>query len=125
MQLIISDTFQRADGAVGNNWTDANGGVWTISTNRLKGTPDGAANPYRRDFLLRPSGENHVGQQIDVYTNPSAGSQGLLNERFVPVLRYKDANNHYFFACSASTLYSPEGGMTCSLFRVSAGSVTL
>ncbi len=65
---VITDSFFRANTSTGsagsttgagNNWTDVEGGVWNIQSDQLNGTTNNT-NGYIVNFLLRPSGENHL-----------------------------------------------------------------
>ena len=63
--LVLADTFSRADGAPGNGWIDVHGSVWSIVSNQVKGIGDNIdGNEWSRDFLLRPTSENQLDQRI-------------------------------------------------------------
>jgi lysophospholipase L1-like esterase len=107
--LVVNDNFSRANtspggagttAGAGNGWVDVHGGVFQIVSNQLKGTGDGIDNnSWSRDFLLRPSSENHADQQI-ISTIPvgAPSSAGYWN-----IHRYNNLGTQSYYAI----LYDP------------------
>jgi hypothetical protein len=95
----FTDSFNRADGAVGNNWIDVAGGKWTIAGDTLQGTTSDA-NGYLTDLLKRPSTEESQDQRVVVVIpangNPVTGNAGVD-------LRVQSNGNYYLFSINSDT----------------------
>lgn len=112
----FQDNFTRANSStVGNNWTAATVGVWSINSNNLLGTSSNGSG-YLTDFLERPSGEN-VQDQRAVLTAVTLGSTTQGSPAVI--LRHQSGNSNYL--CNAS----PTLGGEVNIYYISgAGTVT-
>jgi hypothetical protein len=86
--LILTDIFDRANGAPGNSWTDVDGSVWSISSQVLTATNASTLNLNGR-WLLRPTSEvsgnaDEAGVLYFRATNTGAGGP---NTSYAIVLR--------------------------------------
>lgn len=94
---LFTDSFNRANGAPGNGWTDQVGGVWSILSNQLKAAPTDQAggNPVTVDPLTQPTDTNGRDVQI-TYTIPvnSFSGAGLSADG---VFRYQSSSGNLYF----------------------------
>ena len=132
---VIDDTFTRANTSAGgagtttgagNNWTDTNGGVANINSDRLVMTADTVnAQQWKRDYLLRPSSENQLNERM-VITIPS-GQSFTHHEALGSVLRWQSAGTMYLFQWNMvdttpqAQIYKSISGTITSLASVSSG----
>jgi hypothetical protein len=93
--LILTDTFNRANGAPGNSWTDVDGSVWSISSQILTATNTFTAN-FNGRWLLRPTDEvsGNADEAGVLYFKANNTPAGGANTSYAIVLRGTSGSNN-------------------------------
>lgn len=84
--LPFTDSFTRADGAIGNGWT---GATWTIATNKAVNTPSLGSELYLTgDFAADANWTKGTGWTIAAGVASHSGNSGLISQNVTTAQRW-------------------------------------